>query len=244
MRIGTFSAAVVVLSLAFACTAQGWSLKYASGPDPAVAEWPSWPYPTACLGVTFDPVAVFGGATEAENGSGAPELALRKYLDEGLYPQIPTKFWRVVTSGPTRVEFASGRLEQGLFWLSFDLVGGQWQLAGSLEECRARSVREGSVPIDWSLPRGGSLGPKSRQVEVKLHYKRGCDGGRGLNQAVEPEFRRVARQLVLTIWIKPLPPGSYTCEGRIEPPLALKLPGRLGKRRLWDGGSYPPRREF
>jgi hypothetical protein len=51
--------------------------------------------------------------------------------------------------------------------------------------------------------------------------------------------------LVLTIWIRPLPPGPYTCEARIEPPLKLKLPGgRLGKRRLWDGSTYPPRREL
>jgi hypothetical protein len=237
------TAIAVVIGLAWAGTAQGWSVEFANGPDPAVSRWQSWPYPTGCLGVTFDPVAAFSGPTEAEKGSGGAELALRKYLDEGLYPQVPTRFWRLVASTDTRAYFASGRLEQGLFWLAFGLFDGQWRRVGDLDECRARTVREGSVAINWSLPGGQGLGPGSRRIEVKLHSRAGCDGGRSLNAAAEPEFRQDGRRLVLTIWLEPLPPGVYTCEKRIEPPLRLKLPGRLGKRRLWDGSYYPPRRE-
>ena len=244
VRIGTRVAAAVVLSLAFAGTAQAWNVKYANGPDPAVSAWPSWPYLVGCLGTTFDPVATFGGPTEAENGPGGAEQALRKYLDEGLYSQLPTKFWRPVLSTETRAVFASGRLEQGLFWLAFELVGSGWQIIGGVEECHVRPLRGESDLIDWSLARGEVLGPRSRQVKVKLHYRRGCDGGRRLNSDAEPEFRRVAKHLVMTIWIRPLPPGEHTCEGAIEPPLSVKIPGgRLGKRGLWDGSSYPPQRE-
>ena len=49
---------------------------------------------------------------------------------------------------------------------------------------------------------------------------------------------------MLTVWVDPLPPGAHTCEKRRESPLTVKLPGRLGKRQLWDGSIYPPRREF
>jgi hypothetical protein len=243
MRVGTRFLAVALLSLAFAGTAHGWELRYANGPDPATSRWPSWPYPAGCLGTTFDPVAVFGGRTEAELGQGGPEQALKRYLDEGLYPQVPTKYWRLVSSTETRASFASGRLEQGLFWLSFELVDGQWRLAGDLGECKARTVRDGNAAIDWGLPGGQSLSGKSRRIEVKLHASRGCDGGRSLNKAAEPEFRRAGKRLLLTIWVTPLPPGNYTCEKLIEPPLVLKLPGRLGDRELWDGGTYPPDKE-
>jgi hypothetical protein len=237
-------AIAALLCLACAATAQGWGIKYASGPDPAVERWPSWPYPAGCLGVSFDPVAVFSGPTEAEKGSGAPELALRKYLDAGLYPQLPTKFWRLVRVDSTSAVFASGRLEQGLFWLTFELVDGQWQVAGDLDECRARTARDGSVAVRWDLAPGQGLTGKARRIRVKLSGSEGCNGGRSLNEVADPEFRRVGRKLVLTVWVEPLPPGVYTCEKRQEPPLAVDLPGRLGRRQLWDGSFYPPRREY
>ena len=69
-------------------------------------------------------------------GPGGPELALRKYLDDGLYPQVPTKFWRLVAAAETHAFFASGRLEQGLFWLAVQFVEGQWRVVGTLDECR------------------------------------------------------------------------------------------------------------
>jgi hypothetical protein len=194
--------------------------------------------------VTFDPVAVFSGPTEAEKGTGGPELALGQYLDAGLYPQLPTKFWRLVAATDTRAYFASGRLEQGLFWLTAELAEGQWQVAGEVDECRARTVRDGSVAVRWDLAPGQGLTEKSKRVRVKLTGSEGCNGGRSLNAAAVPEFRRVGRKLALTVWVDPLPPGVYTCEKRREPPLAMKLPGRLGRRQLWDGSFYPPRREF
>jgi hypothetical protein len=234
----------VLLSLACAGNAQGWGVKYANGPDPAVSRWPSWPHPTGCLGVTFDPVAVFSGPTDAEKGTGGPELALRRYLDEGLYPQVPTRFWRRVATTDSEVSFASGRLEQGLFWLAFRLADGQWSFAGNLEECRARTVRDGSVAVRWDLAPGQGLRAKAKRIRVKLTGSEGCNGGRSLNASAGPEFRRFGRKLVLTVWVDPLPPGVYTCEKRREPPLAVKLPGRLGKRQLWDGSTYPPRREL
>ena len=237
------TAIVLLLGLAFAGTAHGWNVKYANGPDPAVAEWPSWPSPAGCLGTTFDPVATFGGPTEAERGQGGAEQALKKYLDEGLYSQVPTKFWRPVLSTGTRAIFASGQLELGLFWLTFELVEGQWRLAGNLEECKPRTVRDGNVAIDWGIPGGQGLNADSRRIEVNLHSGGGCDGGRSHNRAAEPEFRRVGRKLLLTIWLEPLPPGRYNCKKRKEGPLALRLPARLGDRQLWDAGTYPPRRE-
>jgi hypothetical protein len=243
-RLATAAVLCVLLIAAPAVSANGFVVTYADGPDPAVSSWPEWPYPVGCLGVTFGPVAVFGGSTEAEKGTGAPELALRRYLDEGLYPQLPTEFWRQVAASPGRVSFASGRLEQGLFWLTAEETSpGQWSVVGNLDECTARSIREGEAAIAWGLAKGQRLDRKTRRIEVELHSSGACDGGRSRNDAAEPRFRRIGGKLVLTIWLKPLPPGNYTCRRRREGPLSLKLPGPLGRRQLWDGGSFPPRRE-
>jgi hypothetical protein len=48
----------------------------AAGPDPALAEWPEFPYRVACREITFDPMAVFSGPTNAERGSLSSERAL------------------------------------------------------------------------------------------------------------------------------------------------------------------------
>ena len=96
----------------------------------------------------------------------------------------------------------------------------------------------------WDLAPGQGLTADTKRVRVKLTGGEGCNGGRSLNAAAEPEFRQVGKKLVLTVWVEPLPPGVYTCKKLVEPPLTVRLPGPLGKRQLWDGSFYPPRREF
>jgi hypothetical protein len=246
MRVASRLAAIAALSLAFTGTAEaGFSVEFAKGPDPAVARWPSWPYPVACQSAVFDPVPIFGGPTDAENGSGGPELALRRYLDEGLYAQLPTRFWRLISSSPTHAAFASGRLELGLFVLGFDLVGGQWQHSGAPEECRARTIRDGNMAIRWDPAEHPK--PGAKQIRVWLSGGR-CGGHTGGDNAAAepPEVRRVGGRLVITIWQEPLrpppPAGVLGCKKKREGPLIVRLPGRLGRRQLWDGSTYPPRR--
>ena len=57
---------------------------------------------------------------------------------------------------------------------------------------------------------------------------------------MKPEFRTQGGALLMTLWLRPLPPGNYTCPELIEPPVEIRLPGRLGDRKLFDGGTYPP----
>jgi hypothetical protein len=243
-RLALLTAVCLSCVAGLAPVAQGWGVRFASGPDPAVERWPAWPYPTTCNGVSFDPVAVFGGPTEAENGTGGPELALRRYLDEGLYTQVPTRFWRLVAASDTQAFFASGRLELGLFWLVAEFAEGQWRIVGQPGECTAKTEREGNVAVRWDLaPSSQAPTGAEKRISVKLRGREGCSGGRSLNAVADPEFRKVGKKLVLTVWVEPLSPGPHTCQKRVEPPLSVKLPGRLGERQLWDGGSYPPRRE-
>ena len=233
-------ASATLIALVFATTAQaGFSITYPQGPDPAVGEWPGWPHPVSCGGLSFDPVAAFDGPTEAATDSGAPELALRAYLDAN--PSIPKHFWRLVIASETRAEFANGRLPQGPLWLSFELANGEWAPAGLPQYCVPRTVREGLVASAWTLAPGQRLASSTRRVRIELAGE-GCNGGRSEDaMARRPEFTEAGRKLAITVWLEPLPLGIYTCQKLIEPPLVVRLPGRLGHRRLYDGRTYPPR---
>jgi hypothetical protein len=44
----------------------------------------------------------------------------------------------------------------------------------------------------------------------------------------------------MSIWIEPLPPGFYTCQGVLEPPLKVTLPRRINLAKLYDAATYPP----
>lgn len=246
MRLSTRAALALLFALGLAGSAQaGFSIEFPRGPDPAVRAWPEWADQTACGGIPFDPVAAFGGETVAESGAGAPETALREFLASPLGSVLPQRFWRLVTLSEARAEFASGRLEQNVYWLVFELGAGGWRVGSERGECRPRTTRDGVLSASWTLAAQEGLSRKSNAVEVRIRAPEGCNGGRRLNPAAEPEFRSVRKKLVLTIMIKPLPPGTYTCEGVVEPPLRIDLPGgRLGKRSLWDGSVYPPRRRL
>lgn len=214
--------------------------RVSEGPDRSVREWPTWPDPVSCGGLDFDPVAGFGGPTGAEEGTGAPERALHRYLEEGVDPSAPARYWRLFAASPTHVEFAEGWLDQGPLRLAFDLSEGEWkpELPGY---CVPRTVRAGSDALRWGLDESQKLRPGTKWIKVDLSGSGGCDGGRSLDRAARPEFHSYGKRLVLTVWVESLPPGPYTCQKLIEPPLAVKLPGALGKRRLFDGRTYPPR---
>jgi hypothetical protein len=247
MRRGALIAAIAALALALALAlgatagpaAAGTGIVHPSGPDPVLREWPNWPYPVTCGNNVFDPSTAFDGPTEAEAGSGAPELALRRYLAEGLYAQTPQHYWRLAALSPTRADFASGLLSLGPFFLSFELEAGEWSVLGEPQTCTPRSLREGRKALGWRLAPGQGIGPRTRGVRVDLSGGH-CHGKTPLSELVEPpQFAGAGRRLAMTIWLAPRThPG--TCPRARETPLLVKLPGKLGTRQLFDGSTYPP----
>lgn len=242
MRRVALIAAIAALALGATAgpAAAGTGIVHPNGPDPALREWPSWPYPVTCGRNVFDPSTAFDGPTEAEAGSGAPELALRRYLAEGLYAQTPQHYWRLAALSPTRADFASGLLSLGPFFLSFELEAGEWRVVGEPQTCTPRSLRDGRTALAWHLAPGQSLGPRTRRIKVDLSGA-GCHGKTPLAELAErPRFVRVGRRLAMTIWSAPRK-GRFTCIGaRTEKPLNVTLPTRLGGRQLFDGRTYPP----
>ena len=218
----------------------------ASGPDPVVQEWPYWPYPTTCGVLSFDPVAAFSSSTGAEYGSRPSEIALRAYLEEMeryAYPTVPRYDWRLLAENERSAEFASGRMAEpgGPSVVRVSEKDGVWKYSGSSSGCQPTSIVDGTAATTWRLARDQkALRKGTRTIRVDLGPSP-CSGGRSQNaRAMKPLFWKLGRKLFMVLRLRPLPPGPHTCLGVVEPPLKVRLPARLGKRKLFDGGTYPP----
>jgi hypothetical protein len=207
----------------------------ASAPDPAVKAWRSWPFEASCFS-RFNPVQVFSGPADAELGSTPAEAALREIT--------ATHGWRRVTETETEAVFVRGALSTpfapGPSWLSLKQTDGSWKLTGS-GTCAPRTTLHGLLAATWVLdPKQPPPGPKTRWLSIYLSAA-GCSSGMSPNdRARKPIFRQFGKRLTMIVLVDPLPPGAYTCQGVVSPPLKVKLPSRLGTRTIFDGGSFPP----
>lgn len=212
------------------------------GVDPAVHRWPRWPYPTSCDGRIFDPVAIFSTPATAELGSTPGERALRRFLRHPVIPWVPRHNWRLLYEDGRTAEFVSAPLsnapERAPEALLFERHAGRWKWTGS-GPCLPASVVDGHPAVLWDLPEGhAELTPETTQIEVNLGPGE-CASGKSQNKRAHPVFSELEGKLLLTIWLSPVH-GAQTCVGLIEPPLKVELPGPLGGRPLYDGGTYPP----
>jgi hypothetical protein len=212
------------------------------GADPAVRKWPTWPFPTTCGYRTFDPVAVFSAPATAELGSTPGERALRRFLRHPVIPWVPRRNWRLLYEHGRRAEFVSSPLsnrpERAPEALLFERHAGRWKWTGS-GPCIPASIVAGHPAVYWDLSEDhAKLTPETTQIEVNLGPGE-CASGRSQNDRAHSVFTELEGRLLLTIWLTPVH-GAQTCQGLIEPPLKVELPGPLGSRLLYDGGTYPP----
>ncbi|HEX5375077.1 MAG TPA: hypothetical protein VFW48_02860 [Solirubrobacterales bacterium] len=169
---------------------------------------------------------------------------MRKTIKEWQtgYPTLPKHNWRLLSEGPGVVQYGHGRLP-GVESLTLEESEGQWAFAGYSSNCEPTTIVGRGSTITWSL---ASDQPKLRPGTKRIWIDLGpgeCSGGRSQNaRAMKPVFFELGKRLLMVMRLKPLPPGAYTCPGIVEPPLRVSLPKRLGDRKLFDGGVYPPTR--
>lgn len=217
--------------------------------DPALAEWPGWPYRATCGFMGFDPVRVFSGPAEAEHGDGGPEKALRRMLaDDFPFPR-PDHGWRLAAKRHGRALFLRGRLGAGfetpeqLEDLELERRGGRWQMRTSGSFCDMFTVSKGRFAGGWSLtPKQPPLGPDTHSLWVITGARCSRDQK---PPRVTPAFDEIAGKLVMTLWLKyPKTAGSGNeiCAAGLPPwpPVAVDLPEPLGDRPLYDGAFFPP----
>lgn len=208
-----------------------------SGSDPVVDEWPQWPYGAGCYGPPFDPVTVFSRPATAELGSRPTEVALRAVIHEPQFAWLgfAQHNWRFVSETEDEAVFVND-----FSWIRLERDGETWKLAGN-GGCVPHTTIHGLEAVPWTLSTM-HRGPGKTTKYVWVDLGPGpCASGMSQNaRARKPIFRQFGKRLVMTILLEPLPPGHYTCQGILDPALRVKLPGQLGKRRLFDGGTFPP----
>jgi hypothetical protein len=214
-------------------------------PDPAVRAWPHWPGKVACgpNAPSFHPGSTLSRPAEAEKGSLPAEVALREWLREKRRPGPERHGWRLLGANEEVAEFIRGDIgDESAEQVAFRRSGDRWQPAFRLHGSCEFHVRRGSrVATSWSLAPGSRPSPSTRIVKVQLEARE-CSSGRMASARLErPELRRENGALLMTLWLRPLPPGNYTCQGVLEPPVIMKLPRQLGQDELLDGGVFPPR---
>jgi hypothetical protein len=251
MRVSVRLVATMLAALPVCAAAALGSVSHppAHGPDPVAAQWRNWPYEVSCEGgLPFDPDSAFSGETNAERGGRPSERALARLLKSGRLPRVRLHDWRALGESADVAEFAAGRLTalpdwataKRVEWLRFREVGGRWEWESYRENCKPHSLLRGIEAGTWTLNEGQELNPNTRRVLVDLGPAQ-CDDGRSPQHRVQPPaFRERNGALLMTIWLKPPLPG-HRCGSVFEEPLAVRLPERLGRRDLLDGGLYPPR---
>jgi hypothetical protein len=241
-RGGILIAVALILFWAVAAIA---ALAQSPEKDPVVEKWLGWPYQTTCGGPPFNPLEAFSGPVGVERGDSPSERALGEFLKKERWTReyVPAHDWRLLVETDSIAEFASGRLggAQGPGTMSFELVDGRWKWSGLSSGCRPASIVDGHTAISWALVPGQRLSPSTRTVRVNLSGGP-CDGGRSLNAHAHPVFQQIGKNLLMSVWLDPPPPGGGTCVGIVEPPRKFKLPEALGDRILFEAGAFPPRR--
>jgi hypothetical protein len=211
------------------------------GSDPVVGEWSHWPYRVSCGGTPFDPASVFSGPAEAESGPLPSEAALRQVVADPALPWLglsPTG-WRLASESETAAVFITGQLAEGLQQVSLELANGNWKLAGN-GTCTLTSALWGLPVVGWAVAtEQPPLNEDTRRLRIIIGGGP-CNSGMPFHPR-KPIFRQLGKKLLMTIVIDPPAPGDHTCQGILQPPLTVKLPGRLGNRTLFDGATYPPR---
>jgi hypothetical protein len=217
-----------------------------ASPDPALADWPGWPYQATCGYMGFSPVRVFSGSAQAEHRDGAAEAALRGMLARNFPFPLPDHGWRLGARRRGKALFLHGRLGAEfespgqLEDLELERRDGRWQMRTGGGFCNMFTVWHGRDAGAWQLaPKQPPLGPATQRRQV-------ITGARcGRNQKppqITPRFDEIAGKLVMTLLLRYQDTPGGICEPGLPPwpPVVVELPEPLGDRELYDGAFFPP----
>lgn len=178
-------------------------------------------------------------AEQADDGAGA---ALRRVLaGDGGIPDPPQDRWRRLWATDGAVEFGHGDppLLDGYVVVRTDVEG--WVHERSASACIVRPFVADGVAASWKVdPAASATGASSTSLHVLVSDSQ-CAGGRSPeDRLAEPEVRVLADAVVISFTAKALE-GPQTCPSHPPARRTIRLPERLGQRRLLDGATVPAR---
>lgn len=174
--------------------------------------------------------------------------------DRGVFSSMSDA--RAITDTGDTISFLRPLRKNGRTdWESWYLTrGGAWQRDGNGTCLPLVVLSPGLHGATWSL-RGPMPGPRSRRLRIDVQGWP-CHGSPPFGQITRPIFQVRDESIVIimgTFFVpNQLPDGLSArshgqfefidCNGYGAVPMTIRLPGRLGNRKLYDGGVFPPQR--
>jgi hypothetical protein len=151
--------------------------------------------------------------------------------------------WRLLARGDGEVLFGRGRPPQ-MLTMAFreDARRRQWKCFGSSAARPLRAARDGIRASSWRIDPTHAPAHDETMLRVLVHEQALASGQRAAGRVLAPDLYEDADQLVLTLFITPLP-GFQNGTPNPETPVRIALPHPVGARRLVDGAlvqSVPP----
>lgn len=190
------------------------------------------------IGEPFDVTALDGpvGAEQSPTGA-APALRALIANPNGIAP-LPTTSWRLLYEKGTAAEFA---VANGEDWTAvlFHHDNGQWSFQSAFYQVTPRAFRSGCNSADWHFAKAPQSNADAVVIDV---VERACTGGAGCDdRLLAPEVLYGDDRIVVTCWVRPLPPAVYPCPGNPPARVTVPLDEQIKSRPFYDGSFYPPR---
>jgi hypothetical protein len=146
--------------------------------------------------------------------------------------------WRLLARAEDEALFGRG-LPPKLLTLAFRLEQrrGGWVCVGESAARPLRASRDGIRASSWRLDPATELLDDALTLRVLVTEQTYAGGKRADGRVLAPDLHVGAEELVLTMYVTPLP-GFKTRSPNPETPVRVKLPEPIGLRELVDGALY------
>jgi hypothetical protein len=172
----------------------------------------------------------------------APKGASRVPWKQAAAPSVPPSLdgWRILARTDDQVLFARGRPPQLLtVAVRRDARRVKWSCVGVSSARPLRAARDQIRASGWRLDPTRELSPEETVLRVLVTEQAFAGGQRADSRLLPPDLHIGAQELVLTMFVTPLP-GFRSRSSNPETPARIALPQPVGPRRLLDGALYDP----
>ena len=203
-------------------------------------------------GLPFPPAALAGppGPLDPEDAAVSALLAhLTARADSGRPSRLPWNSrpssappppasldgWRQLARTDDEVLYALG-LPPRMLTAALRRAGRRrtWRFVGSSAARPIRVARDGIRASSWRLTPGHEPGPEDTELRILVTEQAYASGQRAHGRVLAPELYVDVDELMLTIFVTPLP-GFQNGTPNPETPVRVALPHPVGPRRLIDG---------
>lgn len=202
------------------------------------------PFPPAALAEASEPLDPDDPAVGALWGQltarAVPKRPSRLPWKRGVEPPPPPApasldGWRQLARTDSEVLFARGHPPKLVtVAVRLDARGRTWTCLGASAARPLRATRDGIRASSWRLDPTQETPPDESVLRLLVREQSFASGQRADSRVLEPDIYIDADELVLTVFVSPLP-GFQNGTRHPETPVRVALPHPVGPRRLIDG---------